>query len=158
MYSAWLFSMSRRSFKNAPGFFFLRAGGRTVFKFMRPEDIFCGIPARPHARINTAPMNFKTFSQQWKKESLEVRWYGHVTRYSGLAKTVLQGTVEGRRRRGRQKKRWTDKIEEWQGNHLRRLWHTTVTDGRDWHTACQYGAPTTPPLTLLLWGVFTLWK
>ena len=46
--------MSRRSFKNAPGFFFLWAGGHTVFKFKRCEDIFCGIPARPHARINTA--------------------------------------------------------------------------------------------------------
>ena len=45
--------MSRRSFKNAPGFFFLRAGGRTVLKCMRSEDIFRGIPARPHARINT---------------------------------------------------------------------------------------------------------
>ena len=45
----------------------------------------------------------------------KLRWYGHVTRSSGLAKTVLQGTVEGRRRRGRQKKRWTDNIEEWTG-------------------------------------------
>ena len=45
----------------------------------------------------------------------KLRWYGHVTRSSGLAKTVLQGTVEGRRRRGRQKKRWTDSIEEWTG-------------------------------------------
>ena len=34
-----------------------------------------------------------------------------------------------------------------QGNHLQRprLWHTTVTDGTDWCTAHQYGAPTTPP-------------
>ena len=31
-----------------------RAGGRTVFKFMRSEDIFRRIPATPHARINTA--------------------------------------------------------------------------------------------------------
>ena len=45
----------------------------------------------------------------------KLRWCGHVTRSSGLAKTVLQGTVEGRRRRGRQKKRWTDNIEEWTG-------------------------------------------
>ena len=32
------------------------------------------------------------------------KWYGHVTRSSGLAKTILQGTVQGGRRRGRQRK------------------------------------------------------
>ena len=35
----------------------------------------------------------------------ELRWFGHVTRSSGLAKTILQGTVQGKeekvdRRRG----------------------------------------------------------
>ena len=34
--------------------------------------------------------------------------YGHVSRSSGLAKTILQGTVKGGRRQGRQKKRWED--------------------------------------------------
>ena len=34
-------------------------------------------------------------------------WFGHVSRSSGLAKTILQGTVKGKRKRGRQKKRWT---------------------------------------------------
>ena len=45
----------------------------------------------------------------------KLRWFGHVTRGSGLAKTVLQGTVRGGRRRGRQKKRWEDNILEWTG-------------------------------------------
>ena len=31
--------------------------------------------------------------------------YGHVSRSSGLAKTILQGTVKGGRRQGRQRKR-----------------------------------------------------
>ena len=44
-----------------------------------------------------------------------LKWYGHVTRSSGLAKTILQGTVEGGRRRGRQRKRWEDNIKEWTG-------------------------------------------
>ena len=35
---------------------------------------------------------------------------------SGIAKTILQGTVKGARRRGRQKKRWEDNIMEWTGN------------------------------------------
>ena len=32
-----------------------------------------------------------------------------------MAKTILQGTVKGARRRGRQKKRWEDNIKEWTG-------------------------------------------
>lgn len=44
-----------------------------------------------------------------------MKWYGHITRSSGMAKTFLQGTVEGGRKRGRQKKRWEDNIKEWTG-------------------------------------------
>ena len=43
------------------------------------------------------------------------KWYGHITRPSGLAKTILQGTVQGGRRRGRQRTRWEDNIKEWTG-------------------------------------------
>ena len=32
-----------------------------------------------------------------------------------MAKTILQGTVKGSRRRGRQKKRWEDNMKEWTG-------------------------------------------
>ena len=42
-------------------------------------------------------------------------WYGHVSHSSGLAKTILQGTVKGGRRQGRQRKRWEDNIREWTG-------------------------------------------
>ena len=42
-------------------------------------------------------------------------WYGHVSCSSGLAKTILQGTVKGGRRWGRQRKRWEDNIREWTG-------------------------------------------
>ena len=45
----------------------------------------------------------------------KLQWYGHVSRSSGLAKTILQGTVKGGRRQGRQKKRWEDNIKEWTG-------------------------------------------
>ena len=45
----------------------------------------------------------------------KLQWYGHVSRPSGLAKTILQGTVKGGRRQGRQRNRWGDNIEEWTG-------------------------------------------
>ena len=38
-----------------------------------------------------------------------------ISRSSGMAKTILQGTVKGARRRGRQKKRLEDNIKEWMG-------------------------------------------
>ena len=43
------------------------------------------------------------------------RWFDNVSRSFSLAKTILQGTVKGKRRRGRQKKRWRDNIKEWTG-------------------------------------------
>ena len=45
----------------------------------------------------------------------KLKWYGHTTGSSGLAKTIMQDTVNGSRRRGRQKKSWEDNIREWTG-------------------------------------------
>ena len=68
-----------------------------------------------------------------KKKKL--KWYGHVTRTNGLSKTILQGTVQGKRRRGRQRKKWADNITEWTGKnfaetqalaHDRKRWRTLV--------------------------------
>ena len=43
----------------------------------------------------------------------KLQWYGYVSRSSGLAKPILQGTVKGGRRQGGQWKRWKDNITEW---------------------------------------------
>ena len=48
----------------------------------------------------------------------KLQWYGHVSRSSGLAKTILRGTVKGGRRQGGQRKRWEDNIREWTGVEL----------------------------------------
>ena len=45
----------------------------------------------------------------------KLRWFGHVSRSSNLAKTILQGTMKGKRKRGRQMKRWEDNTKEWTG-------------------------------------------
>ena len=45
---------------------------------------------------------------------METKWFGHISRSSGLAKMILQGTIK-RKRRGRQKKRWENNIKEWTG-------------------------------------------
>ena len=40
----------------------------------------------------------------------KLQWYGHVSRSSI---TILQGTVKGERRQGRQRERWEDNIRKW---------------------------------------------
>ena len=51
-----------------------------------------------------------------KKRKLRWYMYGHISRSSGMAKTIMQGTMKGASRRGRQKKRWEDNIKEWTGS------------------------------------------
>ena len=72
------------------------------------------------ARIGNTIGPFKVLLTSVKRRKL--KWYGHVTRSSGLAKTILQGTVREGRRRGRQRKRWEDNIKEWTG----RVWNTLL--------------------------------
>ena len=71
----------------------------------------------------------------------KLQWYGHVSRSSGLAKTILQGTVKGGRRQGRQRKRWEDNIREWSSASPRGQWRR----GEMAETGCEIicGAPTT---------------
>ena len=45
----------------------------------------------------------------------KLKWYEHVSRSSGLARIVLQSTMKGGRRQGRQRKRSEDNIKEWTG-------------------------------------------
>ena len=61
----------------------------------------------------------------------KLKWFGHVTRSCGLPKTILQGTVEGKRKRGGQRKRWTDNAEEWTGKPLAET-QALAHDGNRW--------------------------
>ena len=64
-------------------------------------------------KIKVAIVEYDVLLTLVKKRKL--RWSGRVSRSSGLAKTILQGTVKGKRKRGRQKKRLEDIIKEWTG-------------------------------------------
>ena len=43
----------------------------------------------------------------------KLAWFGHIQRHDSLYKTIRHGTLEGGRRRGRQRKCWMDSIKEW---------------------------------------------
>ena len=66
-----------------------------------------------HAKIQQAIGRHEDLLTIIKRRKLQ--WYGNVSRSSGLAKSILQGTVKGGRRQGRQRKRWEDYIREWTG-------------------------------------------
>ena len=75
----------------------------------------------------------------------KLKWYGHVSRSSSLAKTILQGTVKGGRRRGRQRMRWEDNIREWKALEFAKS-QRAVENREKWRkTGCEIicGAPTT---------------
>ena len=74
----------------------------------------------------------------------KLQWYGHVSCSSGLAKTILQGTVKGGRRQDRQRKRWEDDIREWTGLEFGKS-QRAVEHGKMEKTGCEIicGAPTT---------------
>ena len=64
-----------------------------------------------HAKIQQAIGPHEVLLTMVKRCKLQ--WYGHVSRSSGLAKTILQGTVKGGRRQSGQRKKWEDNIREW---------------------------------------------
>ena len=45
----------------------------------------------------------------------KLRWFGHVMISNSMSKTILQGSIEGKRRRGRPKMQWQDNIVKWTG-------------------------------------------
>ena len=65
------------------------------------------------AKIQQSTGSHKDLLMIVKRRKLQ--WYGHVSRSSGLAVNILQGTVKGGRRQGGQRKRWEDNIREWTG-------------------------------------------
>ena len=76
----------------------------------------------------------------------KLKW--HVSQTSGLTKTILQGTVRGARRRGRQRKRWEDNTREWT------TWTSQRHKGRQ--TAGRGGDSCGAPTTLLIKGLMMM--
>ena len=95
-----------------------------------------------HAKIQQAIGSHKDLLITVKRRKLQ--WYGHVSCSSDLAKTILQGTVKGGRRQGRQRKRWEDNIgneQAWSSASPREQWTTGKMEGTGCKIMC--GAPVT---------------
>ena len=85
---------------------------KKVTSFLRCFRKLLDISYRDH--ITNEEVNARIGNTIGPYEDL-LKWYGHITQSSGLAKTILQGRVQRGRGRGRQRKRWKDNIKEWTG-------------------------------------------
>ena len=89
----------------------------------------------------------------------KLQWYSHVSRSSGLAKTILQGTVKGGRRQSGQRKRWEDN-QGMDRPGVRQVPEGSGEQGKREKTGCKIicGAPTTLAVKgLMMMMMYFVW-
>ena len=57
--------------------------------------------------LNVQPTLLKTI------KSRKLQYFGHIKRHNNICKHIMEGNIEGKRARGRQRRTWLDDIKDW---------------------------------------------
>jgi hypothetical protein len=100
-----------------------------------------GVTRLDHIRNDEIRQAFKVAPIQQKMREARLRWFGHVARASGdsVAGRALEINPEGRRRRGRPRKRWQDCLRE--DMRVVGLRPEDAADRDRWRAGCRMAYP-----------------
>ena len=96
----WTITKALENERNAFEMCCLRRMGKISWKELKTNKEVCSI-------MNTTPALLNTI------KSRKLAYFGHTKRHNKICKTILEGKMEGKRARGRQRAEWTDNIKEW---------------------------------------------
>ena len=74
------------------------------------------IPWIAKRKKNTEILKELKVGQDWLLNNIKARslsYFGHLKRHDSLEKHILEARLEGKRRKGRPTRRWTEDIKEW---------------------------------------------